>query len=36
MAQHYLDHAKAILTSKCSNFKGGSKESGIIRLFGDK
>jgi hypothetical protein len=30
MAEQYLDHAKAILTSKRSNFKGGSKESGII------
>jgi len=28
MAQIYLDHAKAILTSNCSNFKGGSKGSG--------
>src|SRR5512142_3472931 len=34
MAQQYLDHAKAILTSQRSNFKGGSKESGIISLFG--
>ena len=29
MAQQYLDHSKAILTSKRSNFKGGSKGSGI-------
>jgi len=34
MSQQYLDHAKAILTSKRSNFKGGSKGSGIISLFG--
>ena len=34
MAQQYLDHAKAILTSERSNFKGGSKGSGIISLFG--
>jgi len=34
MAQQYLDHSKAILTSQRSNFKGGSKESGIISLFG--
>ncbi len=34
MVQQYLDHAKAILTSPRSNFKGGSKESGIISLFG--
>ena len=34
MAQQYLDHSKAILTSKRSNFKGGSKGSGIISLFG--
>ena len=34
MSKQYLDHAKAILTSKRSNFKGGSKGSGIISLFG--
>jgi thymidylate synthase len=34
MAQQYLDHSKAILTSRRSNFKGGSKGSGIISLFG--
>ncbi|MCX6302797.1 MAG: thymidylate synthase, partial [Bacteroidia bacterium] len=34
MAQQYLDHSKAILTSNRSNFKGGSKGSGIISLFG--
>ena len=34
MVQQYLDHAKEILTSPLSNFKGGSKESGIISLFG--
>ena len=34
MSQQYLDHSKAILTSDRSNFKGGSKGSGIISLFG--
>ena len=34
MVQQYLDHCKAILTSERSNFKGGSKESGLISLFG--
>lgn len=34
MVQQYLDYAKAILTSPRSNFKGGSKGSGIISLFG--
>ena len=34
MAQQYLDHSKKILTSPRSNFKGGSKGSGIISLFG--
>ncbi len=34
MSQQYLDHSKAILTSNRSNFKGGSKGSGIISLFG--
>ena len=34
MAQQYLDHSKAILTSNRSNFKGGSKGSGIISIFG--
>ncbi len=34
MTQQYLDHAKAILTSERSNFKGGSKGAGIISLFG--
>ncbi len=34
MSQQYLDHSRAILTSDRSNFKGGSKESGIISLFG--
>lgn len=34
MVQQYLDHAKKILTSPRSNFKGGSKEAGIISLFG--
>lgn len=34
MAQQYLDHSRAILTSERSNFKGGSKGSGIISLFG--
>jgi thymidylate synthase len=34
MVQQYLDHCKAIITHKRSNFKGGSKESGLISLFG--
>jgi len=34
MVQQYLDHCKEILTSERSNFKGGSKGSGIISLFG--
>ena len=34
MVQQYLDHAKEILTSERSNFKGGSKGAGIISLFG--
>ena len=34
MVQQYLDHSLEILTSPRSNFKGGSKESGIISLFG--
>lgn len=34
MVQQYLDHSLEILTSERSNFKGGSKESGIISLFG--
>lgn len=34
MVQQYLDHCKAILTSPRSNFKGGSKDSGLISLFG--
>jgi thymidylate synthase len=34
MVQQYLDHAKEILTSPRSNFKGGSKGAGIISLFG--
>jgi len=34
MVQQYLEHCKAILTSNRSNFKGGSKESGLISLFG--
>lgn len=34
MVKQYLNHAKAILTSQRSNFKGGSKGSGIISLFG--
>ena len=34
MVQQYLDHAKAILTSERSNFKKGSKGSGLISLFG--
>lgn len=34
MVQQYLDHCKSIITHKRSNFKGGSKESGLISLFG--
>jgi len=34
MAQQYLNHCKKIFTSKYSVFKGGSKESGLISLFG--
>jgi thymidylate synthase len=34
MVKQYLDHAKEILTSSRSNFKGGSKGAGIISLFG--
>lgn len=34
MAEQYLEHAKKILTSERSNFKGGSKGAGIISLFG--
>ncbi len=34
MVQQYLDHCKAIITSSYSGFKGGSKGSGLISLFG--
>jgi len=34
MTKQYLEHAKQILTSPSSNFKGGSKGAGIISLFG--
>ena len=34
MVQQYLKHCKEILTSEWSGFKGGSKESGLISLFG--
>ncbi len=34
MVQQYLDHAREILTSDFSGFKGGSKGSGLISLFG--
>lgn len=34
MVQQYLEHSLDILTSPRSNFKGGSKESGIVSLFG--
>lgn len=34
MVEQYLEHSKKILTSPRSNFKGGSKGSGIISLFG--
>jgi len=32
--KQYLDHCKAIITSEYSGFKGGSKGSGLISLFG--
>ena len=32
--QQYLDHCKEIITSDYSGFKGGSKGSGLISLFG--
>jgi len=34
MVQQYLDHVREILTSPYTTFKGGSKGSGIISLFG--
>jgi len=34
MVQQYLEHSKEILTSERSNFKRGSKGSGLISLFG--
>lgn len=34
MVKQYLEHCKAILTSDYSGFKGGSKGSGLISLFG--
>ena len=34
MTEQYREYAKEILTSPRSNFKGGSKGSGIISLFG--
>tara|TARA_Y100000034_G_scaffold107833_1_gene137734 strand:+ start:2981 stop:4069 length:1089 start_codon:yes stop_codon:yes gene_type:complete len=34
MVQQYLDHCKEVLTSPHSGFKGGSKGSGLISLFG--
>tara|TARA_Y100000310_G_scaffold344364_1_gene456766 strand:+ start:7629 stop:8720 length:1092 start_codon:yes stop_codon:yes gene_type:complete len=34
MVQQYLDHCKEILSSPRSNFKFGSKGSGLVSLFG--
>lgn len=34
MVQQYLDHCEAILVSPRSKFKGGSKGSGLVSLFG--
>ncbi|MEK6895677.1 MAG: thymidylate synthase [Nanoarchaeota archaeon] len=34
MVEQYLEHSKDILTSDYSGFKGGSKEAGLISLFG--
>jgi len=34
MVKQYLEHCKEILTSDYSGFKGGSKGSGLISLFG--
>lgn len=34
MVEQYLEHSRAILTSKYSGFKWGSKGSGLISLFG--
>jgi len=34
MVEQYLEHSKQILTSEYSGFKGGSKGSGLISLFG--
>ena len=34
MVQQYLDHCKEIITSEYTGFKGGSKGSGLISLFG--
>ena len=36
MVQQYLDHCKKILSHDRSNFKGGSKGSGLISLFGSQ
>ncbi len=36
MVQQYLDHAKEVLTSEYSHFKGGSKGMALISLFGYK
>jgi len=36
MAQQYLDHSKAILTSNRSNFKGGAKNPGLSLYLGIK
>ena len=34
MVEQYLEHSRQILSSKNSGFKGGSKGSGLISLFG--
>ncbi len=36
MSKEYLDHAREVLTSPYSVFKPGSKESGLISLFGSQ
>ncbi len=36
MVQQYLDHAHEILTSPRTNFKRGSKGSGLVSLFGSQ
>ena len=36
MVKQYLDHSREILTSPRSNFKMGSKGSGLVSLFGSQ